>query len=61
MHVWDAIIVGAGPAGCAVAYDLAAAGKAVLLLDRCDFPRQRPAPEGLPTRPCVLCAIPLLP
>jgi flavin-dependent dehydrogenase len=34
MDVWDAIVVGAGPAGCAAAYDLAVAGQSVLLLDK---------------------------
>jgi geranylgeranyl reductase family protein len=38
MH-YDAIVVGAGPAGCAAAYDLAVAGHAVLLLDKVAFPR----------------------
>jgi len=45
--VWDAIIVGAGPAGCAAAYDLATAGRSVLLLDRCTFPRQKACAGGL--------------
>src|SRR4051794_2789227 len=35
----DVIIVGAGPAGCAAAYDLAAAGLSVQLLDKKQFPR----------------------
>jgi geranylgeranyl reductase family protein len=41
MQLWDAIIVGAGPAGCAAAYDLAAAGRRVLLLDKAQFPRSK--------------------
>jgi geranylgeranyl reductase family protein len=45
--VWDAVIVGAGPAGCAAAYDLAAAGRRVLLLDRADFPRHKACAGGL--------------
>jgi geranylgeranyl reductase family protein len=44
---WDAIVVGAGPAGCAAAYDLAAAGRAVLLLDKADFPRHKACAGGL--------------
>lgn len=44
---WDALIVGAGPAGCAAAYDLAAAGRRVLLLDRADFPRHKACAGGL--------------
>ena len=47
MERWDAIIVGAGPAGCAAAYDLAAAGRAVLLLDRAEFPRHKACAGGL--------------
>ncbi len=41
MQIWDAIVVGAGPAGCAAAYDLAAAGRQVLLLDKASFPRPK--------------------
>lgn len=41
------LIVGAGPAGCAAAYDLARAGKRVLLLDRRAFPRRKACACGL--------------
>jgi geranylgeranyl reductase family protein len=47
MEMWDAIVVGAGPAGCAAAYDLAAAGRHVLLLDRAGFPRHKACAGGL--------------
>ncbi len=47
MKQWDAIVVGAGPAGCAAAYDLATSGMEVLLLDRCDFPRRKACAGGL--------------
>ncbi|HTW48795.1 MAG TPA: geranylgeranyl reductase family protein [Acidobacteriaceae bacterium] len=47
MQRWDAIVVGAGPAGCAAAYDLAAASHAVLLLDRAEFPRHKACAGGL--------------
>jgi geranylgeranyl reductase family protein len=50
MKNWDAIIVGAGPAGCAAAYDLAANGREVLLLDKADFPRQKACAGGLTIR-----------
>ena len=40
-------MVGAGPAGCAAAYDLAAAGQSVLLLDKSDFPRPKACAGGL--------------
>lgn len=47
MQVWDAIVAGAGPAGCACAYDLAAVGKQVLLLDKAAFPRMKACAGGL--------------
>jgi geranylgeranyl reductase family protein len=49
-QLWDAIVVGAGPAGCAVAYDLAAAGRSVLLLDKKDFPRAKACAGGLTSK-----------
>jgi geranylgeranyl reductase family protein len=47
MKLWDAIVVGAGPAGCAAAYDMARSGREVLLLDRAEFPRQKACAGGL--------------
>ncbi len=44
---YDVLIAGAGPAGCAAAYDLAQAGKRVLLLDRRSFPRPKACACGL--------------
>jgi geranylgeranyl reductase family protein len=44
---YDILIVGAGPAGCAAAYDLARAGKRVLLLDKRNFPRHKACACGL--------------
>jgi geranylgeranyl reductase family protein len=44
---YDILIAGAGPAGCAAAYDLAHAGKRVLLLDRRTFPRHKACACGL--------------
>ncbi len=46
-HPYDALIVGAGPAGCAAAYDLARAGRRVLLLDKRNFPRHKACACGL--------------
>jgi geranylgeranyl reductase family protein len=46
----DVIIVGAGPAGCAAAHDLAAGGMRVLLLDRSEFPRRKTCAGGLTTK-----------
>jgi geranylgeranyl reductase family protein len=50
METWDAVIVGAGPAGCAAAYDLATARRSVLLLDRAEFPRHKACAGGLTMR-----------
>ncbi len=36
---WDAVVVGAGPAGSMVAYELSRLGRKVLLLERCGLPR----------------------
>jgi flavin-dependent dehydrogenase len=38
---WDAIVVGAGPAGSVAAFGLARQGKRVLLVDRSRFPRDK--------------------
>jgi len=37
--IWDAVVVGAGPAGAMAAYELSRMGREVLLLDRSTFPR----------------------
>lgn len=47
MTRWDAVVVGAGPAGAATATLLARAGRSVLLLDRERFPRDKPCSEYL--------------
>jgi geranylgeranyl reductase family protein len=47
---YDAIVVGAGPAGSVTAYRLAIAGASVLLLDRARFPRDKPCGGGLTYR-----------
>src|SRR5262249_59195081 len=44
---WDAIVVGAGPAGSATALQLARAGAKVLMFDRARFPRDKPCSEYL--------------
>ncbi|HEX4155695.1 MAG TPA: FAD-dependent oxidoreductase [Acidobacteriaceae bacterium] len=44
---YDILIAGAGPAGCAAAYDLARVGRRVLLLDRRSFPRHKACACGL--------------
>ena len=50
VRVFDAVIVGAGPAGSTVSYRLAAAGASVLLLDKARFPRDKPCGGGLTLR-----------
>ena len=47
---YDAIVVGAGPAGSTCAYRLADAGASVLLLDRARFPRDKPCGGGVTLR-----------
>ena len=44
---YEVLIAGAGPAGCAAAYDLARAGRRVLMLDRRTFPRPKACACGL--------------
>ena len=50
MKTWDAIVVGAGPAGSSTAFRLASAGASVLLLDRAEFPRDKPCGGGVTPR-----------
>ena len=47
---YDVIVVGAGPAGSTAAKCLAEHKINVLLLDKSDFPRDKPCGGGLPTR-----------
>jgi geranylgeranyl reductase family protein len=50
ISTYDAIVVGGGPAGAAAAFEIAAAGRAVLLLERDRFPRYKVCGGGLSTR-----------
>ena len=43
----DVVIVGGGPAGSSLAFNLARAGIRVLVLDRARFPRPKPCAEYL--------------
>jgi geranylgeranyl reductase family protein len=56
---WDAIIVGAGPAGSTVAWDLARRGRRALLLEAAMLPRQKPCAGWI--TPEVLEALELRP
>jgi geranylgeranyl reductase family protein len=47
---FDAIVVGAGPAGSTTAYRLARGGASVLLVDKARFPRDKPCGGGLTLR-----------
>ncbi len=46
----DVVVVGAGPAGSAVAYYLATAGLDVLMLEKSTFPREKVCGDGLTPR-----------
>jgi geranylgeranyl reductase family protein len=50
MKRFDAIVIGAGPAGSVTAYRLATEGASVLLLDRARFPRDKPCGGGVTLR-----------
>ena len=50
MERFDAIVVGAGPAGSTAAYRLAREGTRVLLVDKARFPRDKPCGGGLSVR-----------
>ncbi len=58
---YDAIVVGAGPAGSTCAYRLAAAGASVLLLDRARFPRDKPCGGGVTGRAARLLPFSIAP
>jgi menaquinone-9 beta-reductase len=49
-HEHEILIVGAGPAGSALAYFLARAGRDVLLIDKSEFPRDKTCGDGLTPR-----------
>jgi geranylgeranyl reductase family protein len=47
---WDALVVGAGPAGASAAYWLAQRGHRVLVVDKKRFPREKTCGDGLTPR-----------
>ena len=48
--MFDAVIIGAGPAGAGAAFDLAAAGARVLVADKREFPREKACAGGITPR-----------
>ena len=48
--MYDVIVVGAGPAGSTTARECAEIGMSVLLLDRAEFPRDKPCGGGVTAR-----------
>jgi len=61
MARFDAIVVGAGPAGSTAARELAAAGARVLVVDRAAFPRYKACGGGIPLRTERLLPFPIDP
>jgi geranylgeranyl reductase family protein len=61
MARFDAIVVGAGPAGSTAARELAAAGARVLVVDRANFPRYKACGGGVPLRTERLLPFPIDP
>jgi geranylgeranyl reductase family protein len=47
---YDVAVVGAGPSGSTTAYHLAKAGARVIMLDRAEFPREKPCGGGVTAR-----------
>ncbi len=58
-HCYDAIVVGAGPAGSTTARELVRAGLSVLLLDSKSFPRDKPCGGGLTPRAWRQLSVPI--
>ena len=57
MERFDAIVVGAGPAGSTAAFRLSCAGARVLLVDRERFPRDKPCGGGMTMRAVRQCPV----
>jgi geranylgeranyl reductase family protein len=61
MKRYDAIVIGAGPAGSTAARTLAQGGASVLILDRARFPRDKPCGGGVTLRAASLQDVDLTP
>ncbi len=59
MSRFDAIVVGAGPAGTTAARELAASGARVLIVDKATFPRYKACGGGVPLRTERLLPFPI--
>ena len=57
--MFDVIVVGAGPAGSTTARECAQRGLSVLLLDKAEFPRDKPCGGGVNWRSAQLLPFPL--
>ena len=58
---YDVIVVGAGPAGSTTARECASRGLSVLLLDKAEFPRDKPCGGGVTVRAAKLLPFELAP
>ena len=59
--MYDVIIAGAGPAGSTTAREAASSGLSVLMLDRAEFPRDKPCGGGVNVRAANLLDLDLSP
>ncbi|MCD4720325.1 MAG: FAD-dependent oxidoreductase [Desulfobacula sp.] len=48
--MFDVVIIGAGPAGTAAAFDLLTKGLKVLILDKYEFPRKKACAGGITSK-----------
>ena len=58
---WDVVIVGAGPAGATLGYELARRGLAVLILEKHALPRYKPCGGGITLRTARALGLDLTP
>jgi len=58
---YDAIVIGAGPAGSTAGRTLALSGAKVLILDKAKFPRDKPCGGGVTVRADRACGVDLSP